>query len=83
MQRILANGHILIPASLRQKYRLTPGRLVTIVDYGGSLGIVPVPENPIDSMHGMFSSEDESVWTDNLVDEHRRERSVGETRDAD
>lgn len=42
-----SKGWVVIPRDLRKKYGLKRGTRVAIVDYAGSLSIVPVPEDPI------------------------------------
>lgn len=51
---ISAKGWVVIPAELRARYNLKPGKKVRIVDYGGVLAIVPIADNPIDYTAGML-----------------------------
>jgi AbrB family looped-hinge helix DNA binding protein len=81
--RVSAKGWVVIPSQLRKKYGLTPGRRVAIVDYGGSLGIVPIPDDPIAAMDGMFASLGGASWTEEIIEEHRKEREREERRLAD
>jgi len=39
--KVSSKGWIVIPADIRRRYGIEPGDEVHIVDYGGSLGIVP------------------------------------------
>jgi AbrB family looped-hinge helix DNA binding protein len=48
-------GRIVIPKAYRLKYNLKPGVRVRIVDYGGGLSIVPLPEEPVRALRGMFA----------------------------
>ncbi|HEY88233.1 MAG TPA: AbrB/MazE/SpoVT family DNA-binding domain-containing protein [Thermoflexia bacterium] len=44
---VSSKGWVVIPKELREAYNITPGTKVQIVDYGESLQIIPVPEDPI------------------------------------
>lgn len=71
---VSSKGWVVIPKELREKYGLTPGTKVQVVDYGGQLSLVPIPDNPIEAMAGMFAGQDEGVsWTDLLLAERRQE----------
>jgi AbrB family looped-hinge helix DNA binding protein len=72
--RVSAKGAIVIPKNLREKYGLKPGTLVQIVDYAGGLGIVPVSPDPIAALRGMFEDHRCGSWTEELIEERRRER---------
>ncbi len=65
-------GWIVIPADLRKKYNLKPGKGVIFVDYGGVLAIVPALENPIYQAAGMLKAGGPSL-TQTLLDEHQKE----------
>jgi len=75
---VSSKGSVVIPATLRRKYDLTPGRRVAIVDYAGHLAIVPIPDDLAVAMHGMFASLDGRSWTEELTDEHRKDRERDE-----
>ena len=71
---ISSKGWVVIPKELREAYNIMPGAKVQIVDYGGSLWIVPVPEDPIAALDGMFAAEaEEESWTELLLAERRKE----------
>ncbi len=55
--KIDGEGRIVIPAALRQKYNLTPGSSVEIVDYGGVLALAPQHDDPIAATAGMLGSD--------------------------
>lgn len=50
--RTLAKGQLVIPASLRKKYRITPGTALQIFEYGGVIHIVPPVADPIKAAIG-------------------------------
>lgn len=68
-------GWIVIPAELRKKYNLRPGSVVSVVDYGGVLALVPAMEKPVRQAAGMLKGR--TSLTRTLLAEHRRERSRG------
>jgi len=69
---VSSKGWVVIPQELRRKYGLRPGSRVQVVDYGGSLAIVPVPEDPIATARGMLAGEPSG--TRELLEERRREQ---------
>ena len=60
-------GWIVIPKVYRQKYNLKPGDQVRIVDYGGVLSVVPLPDDPISALRGLLS-EGPSLTADLLAE---------------
>ena len=74
---VSAKGRIVIPKEFRTKYRLRKGVKVQIVDYGGGLSIVPIPEDPVAALYGMLA--DGPSLTADLAAE-REEELVREER---
>jgi len=70
--KVSAKGWIVIPAELRRKYHIEPGRNVRIVDYGGVLGLVPALEDPVRDGRGALAGS--TSLTGALLEERRRER---------
>jgi AbrB family looped-hinge helix DNA binding protein len=70
---VSAKGWVVIPKPVREKYRLEQGSRVQIVDYGQLLAIVPLPDDPVEALHGMF--EGEPSLTAELLAERERERT--------
>jgi AbrB family looped-hinge helix DNA binding protein len=68
---ISTKGSVVIPAELRLKYHLTPGRQVHIVDYGGTLALIPVLDDPIVQARGMLKGG--PSLTAALVEEHKND----------
>jgi bifunctional DNA-binding transcriptional regulator/antitoxin component of YhaV-PrlF toxin-antitoxin module len=62
-----------IPADLRKKYNLKPGKEVVFVDYGGVLAIVPALESPILQAAGLLKGGGQSL-TQTLLAEHQKEQ---------
>lgn len=40
-------GQIVIPSDIRERYGLTPGMKVEVLDFGKHLVLVPIPEDPV------------------------------------
>jgi hypothetical protein len=57
---------------MRKKHGLEKGSRVQIVDYGQMLAIVPLPDDPVGALHGMF--EGGASLTAELLAERERER---------
>ncbi len=75
---VSTKGWIVIPKVYRQKYGLVPGRKVQVVDYGGGLSIVPIVQDPIEALRGMFAGG--PSLTEDLLEERRREREREEAQ---
>jgi len=70
---VSAKGWIIIPESLREKYGLRQGRQVQLVDQGDLLALVPLPADPVKSLHGMLKGG--PSLTEELLAERARERA--------
>jgi AbrB family looped-hinge helix DNA binding protein len=68
---VSTKGWVVIPKALREKYDLTPGKKVQVVDYAGKIWIVPTSENPIKAMYGMLKGS--RLTTDLFLKEKREE----------
>jgi len=55
MARVSANGRIVIPKPLREKYGLKEGSQVQVVDCGSVLAVVPLPVDPVEALCGMLA----------------------------
>ncbi|MEW6717625.1 MAG: AbrB/MazE/SpoVT family DNA-binding domain-containing protein [Chloroflexota bacterium] len=71
--RISSKGWVVIPAELRKKYHLTPGKEVLIVDYGGVLSIVPAMQDAVKQGRGLL--RDLPGLTNDLLEERAEERA--------
>jgi AbrB family looped-hinge helix DNA binding protein len=60
-------GWVVIPKNYRQKYNIKPGDEVRIIDYGGVLVVVPMPEDSITALRGMLA-DGPSLTADLLAD---------------
>lgn len=77
---ISEKGWVVIPKAYRQKYDMKPGDRVRIVDYGGVLAIVPIPEDPIATLHG-FLADGPSLTADLLAERHQARQQEEERVD--
>lgn len=75
---ISSKGWVVIPADLRKKYGLKPGDAVNVVDYGGTLALVPALDDPVREARGLLTGGE--PLTAEVVDEHRREVGRDERR---
>ncbi|MBF0532701.1 MAG: AbrB/MazE/SpoVT family DNA-binding domain-containing protein [Candidatus Omnitrophica bacterium] len=55
---ISLRGQTAIPAAIRKRYNLTAHTLIEWVDDGNGISVVPVPNNPIKTLHGKFKGVD-------------------------
>jgi bifunctional DNA-binding transcriptional regulator/antitoxin component of YhaV-PrlF toxin-antitoxin module len=69
---------VVIPKDLREKYGLEKGTQVQVVDYGHVLALVPLPDDPVDALHGML--EGGPSLTADLLAERAQEQVREETR---
>jgi len=77
---VSAKGWVVIPKSIREKHGLKKGSRVQVLDYGQILAIVPLPDDPIEALHGMFEGGP-SLIGDLLAErelERAREEGTGE-----
>jgi AbrB family looped-hinge helix DNA binding protein len=71
--KVSTKGWIVIPKDLRKKYGLEKGTQVQVVDYGDVLALIPLPDDPVEALHGML--EHGPSLTADLLEERARERS--------
>jgi AbrB family looped-hinge helix DNA binding protein len=77
---VSAKGWVVIPKSIREKHGLKKGSRVRVLDYGEILAIVPLPDDPIEALHGMFEGGP-SLTTELLIERERervREEGTGD-----
>ena len=76
---VSAKGWVVIPRAIRERFGLKKGSRVQVVDYGQLLALVPLPDDPVDALHGMFESD--ASLTEDLLAERARERAREEIRE--
>lgn len=50
--KVLNKGQIVIPASIRKKYAIQPGKRIQIFEYGGLIYLIPPNDDPIGKAKG-------------------------------
>lgn len=70
---VSSKGWVVIPADLRRKYDIQQGQKLQIVDYGGLLSLIPIPEDPIRQARGAL--EGSSSLLEALRQEREEERA--------
>lgn len=79
--KMSAKGQVVIPAKIRQKAGLKPGREVIIfLGLDGRVTIRPVPDDPIEAACGMFAGG--PSLTEALLREKKEEREREEKKFA-
>jgi AbrB family looped-hinge helix DNA binding protein len=73
-------GWVVIPKAMREKHGLEKGSRVQFVDYGQILALVPLPDDPVEALHGMLAGG--ASLTEDLLAERAREQ-VREKRSRD
>lgn len=76
--KVSAKGWVVIPAEMRERYNIKPGDEVALVDYGGVISILPLPDDPVEAGWGLLAGADS--LTEAIVEEHRREREREDAR---
>ena len=77
--KVSAKGWIVIPAEIRRRYGIKSGDEVHIVDYAGTLVLVPKLKDPVNDSFGIFA-DDGPPMTEDLLEERRREREREERK---
>ncbi len=77
---VSTKGWVVIPKDLRDKLGLRKGTQVQIVEYGRILALVPLPDDPVEALHGMLAGG--PPLTADLLTEHARERDREEDGSA-
>jgi AbrB family looped-hinge helix DNA binding protein len=67
-------GWVVIPKAIRERYGLKKGSKVSIVDWGGTIYLFPVPDDPIAHGHGLFKGDDSADIMREFLEEKRKER---------
>lgn len=70
---VSAKGWVVVPKEYRLKYNLKPGTRVQVVDYGGVLSIIPLPEQPVTALRGLLAGG--PSLTADLLTERQEERA--------
>ena len=76
--KVSAKGWVVIPKPLREKYGLKKGTQVQVVDYGSVLALMPLPDDPVEVLHGMLAGG--PPLTEELLAERAQEQAREEDR---
>ena len=68
--KVLGKGQVVIPASIRKKYRIQPGAEIQIFEYGNLIYLVPPVEDPVEQAMGCLPA------TPSLSEELLKERKT-------
>ena len=52
--KTLAKGQIVIPADLRKKYRIEPGKELHLMEYNGIIYLIPQSDDPVSAAAGIL-----------------------------
>ena len=55
--KLSSRGQIVIPKEIREKLDLSPGQKLEVYEEGDKIVLMAVPEDPVDSLNGMFQTE--------------------------
>lgn len=76
--RVSSKGQIVLPASIRKKYGLEPGSELSLVEWAGTIHLVPVSRDPWGDLRGMLAGTGYS--TEQFLEERRAERDREERK---
>jgi AbrB family looped-hinge helix DNA binding protein len=78
--KVSTKGWVVIPKALREKYGLKKGTRVQVVDYGEVLALVPLPDDPVEELHGMLEAGP-SLTADLLIERAQEREREERTRE--
>ena len=55
--KLSSRGQIVIPKEIREKLDLSPGQKLEVYEEDDKIFLIPIPEDPVDSLNGMFRTE--------------------------
>jgi AbrB family looped-hinge helix DNA binding protein len=78
--KVSSKGQIVLPVEIRKKYGIAAGSELAIVDWAGSLFLVPLGDgDPLDELSGMFAGV-EGFSSETFLAERRRDRERDEKK---
>jgi len=69
--RTLSKGQIVIPSDIRKRYRIEPGTVMQIMEYGGIIYLIPPVQDPIKAACGILPLK--PPLSEKLLRERRKE----------
>lgn len=71
---VTTKGQIVIPATLRKRYKIKKGTRVCFLERGGEMVLRPITDDYIDGMKGVLGTRGKALKA--LLQEKRREREL-------
>jgi AbrB family looped-hinge helix DNA binding protein len=72
--RVSSKGQIVLPSELRKRFGIEAGDELGVVEWGGAVFLVPVPEDPVAAARGILK-ESALTW-----EQYKAERRAEEGR---
>jgi len=69
--KTLSKGQIVIPAEIRKKYNIEPGKEILLMEYGGIIYLIPPVKDAVESACRILPSK--PSLSDMLLKERKRE----------
>lgn len=69
--KLSSKGQVVIPSSIRKKYKIQAHSKLELVDLGGEIVLVPLPKNPFREAKGILKGV---VSSSDLLESRKRER---------
>jgi AbrB family looped-hinge helix DNA binding protein len=70
--KVSTKGQVVIPAELRKRHHLEPGKKVQIFEYGELICIAPVVKDPVEAAYGILADGGKPL-TDELLKERKKD----------
>jgi AbrB family looped-hinge helix DNA binding protein len=71
--KVLNKGQIVIPASIRKKYAIKPGKRIQMFEYGRLIYIIPHTDDPVNGAQGCLPAQ--PSLSEELLADRKRERN--------
>jgi AbrB family looped-hinge helix DNA binding protein len=82
--RVSSKGQIVLPSELRRRFGIEAGDDLGIVEWGGAVFLVPVPEDPVAAARGILK-ESSLTWeqykAERRAEEERADRRLAGSRE--
>ena len=76
--KVSAKGWVVIPSSLRRRYRLNPGTFVEFKEEGDRILIIPSISDPVEHLYGRLAGK--ASLTKTLLKNRAKDRKREETK---
>jgi AbrB family looped-hinge helix DNA binding protein len=77
---VSVRGQTVIPAEIRKRHGIKPHTRLIWLDDGQTIRVIPVPDDPIEAMRGMFKGGGltEALLADRHQEREREEAEIGQ-----